>query len=81
MSNKEKQGTKLTQLKIAVEITQAILNAGKRVVIWRHLKALQTTAKEANDCKRAVGTKKEELVKIYEWNSEIDGKIELAEHL
>ena len=51
--------TKLTQLNIAVERTQAILSSGKRLSIKRHLEALQTTAKETNDCKRAA-----EAVKI-----------------
>ena len=51
--------TKLTQLNIAVKRTQAILRSGKRVSIKCHLEALQTTAKETNDCKCAV-----EAVKI-----------------
>ena len=75
--------TKLTQLNIAVERTQAILSSGKRVSIKRHLEALQTTAKETNDCKRAVEavkiTNKEERTKIDEWNSEIDSQFEKAD--
>jgi hypothetical protein len=57
--------TKLMQLSIGVERTQAILDSGKRVAIKRHLEALQTTAKETNECKRTVEvakiTEKEEL--------------------
>ncbi|XP_028415553.1 uncharacterized protein LOC114538695 [Dendronephthya gigantea] len=83
MSNEEKLETKLTQLKIAVGRTQAILDSGKRVAIRRHLDALQTIAKETNNCKRAVEAEKiankEDLTKIDEWNSEIDDKFELAD--
>jgi hypothetical protein len=75
--------TKLTQLSIGVERTQAILDSGKRVAIKRHLEALQTTAKETNECKRTVEaakiTEKEELSKINEWSDEIDHKFDIAD--
>ena len=75
--------TKLTQLNIAVERTEAILSSGKRVSIERRLEALQTTAKETNDCKRAVEaekiTNKEERMKIDEWNNVIDSEFEKAD--
>lgn len=75
--------TKLTQLNIAVERTEAILSSGKRVSIKRHLEALQTTAKETNDYKRAVEaekiTNKEERTKIDEWNNVIDSEFEKAD--
>ncbi|CAB3988630.1 Hypothetical predicted protein [Paramuricea clavata] len=73
--------TKLTQLSIGVERTQAILDSGKRVAIKRHLEALQT-AKETNECKRTVEaakiTEKEELSKINEWSDEIDHGLRMA---
>ena len=72
--------TKLTQLSIGVERTQAILDSGKRVAIKRHLEALQTTAKETNECKSIVEaakiTEKEELSKINECSDEIDHKFD-----
>ncbi|CAB4007532.1 Hypothetical predicted protein [Paramuricea clavata] len=75
--------TKLTQLSFGVKRTQAILDSGKRVAIKRHLEALQTTAKETNECKRTVEaakiTEKEELSKINEWSDEIDHKFDIAD--
>ena len=75
--------TKLTQLKIGVERTKNILDSGKRVAIRRHLEALQTTAKETNECKRTVEAakiaEKEELAQIKKWSDEIDGKFEAAD--
>jgi hypothetical protein len=57
--------TKLTQLEIATEKSKTLLSSGKRVAIKRHLDALQTTANEANECRRTVEafkiTNKEEL--------------------
>ena len=59
-----------------------MLNAGKRVAIKRHLAALQTTANEANECRRTTEAfkieNKEELSKIKEWSDELDLKFDVA---
>ena len=75
--------TKLTQLKMGVDRTEAILNSGKRAAIKRNLEALQTTAKETSECKRVVEaqkiTKKEGLEEINAWSDEIDREFEAAD--
>jgi hypothetical protein len=75
--------TKLTQLEIATEKSKTLLSSGKRVAIKRHLDALQTTANEANECRRTVEafkiTNKEELSEIKKWNDDLDLKFEPAD--
>ena len=75
--------TKLTQLQIATEKSETLLKAGKRVAIKRHLAALQTTANEANECRRTAEAfnieNMEELSKIKEWNDELDLKFDVAD--
>ena len=46
--------TRLTQLSLAVKRAESIIESGKRVAIKRHLQALQTTAKEASQCKLVI---------------------------
>ena len=68
--------TKLTQLKITVHRTKAVLQSGRLETIERHLEALRSTLHEADECKRVVEvikiSDKEELSKINEWNDDID---------
>ena len=75
--------TKLTQLEFAVGRSETLLSAGKRVSIKRHLQALQTTANEANECRRLAEAekiaKKEEVSEIKEWNSNLDLKLDAAD--
>ncbi|CAB4037146.1 Hypothetical predicted protein, partial [Paramuricea clavata] len=76
MANEEaKLDTKLTQLRLTAQRTWKILDAGKRETIERHLKALQTTISETDQCKRT----KEDLAEISDWNTEIEAKIGEAE--
>ena len=84
MANEEaKLDTKLTQLRSTAQRTGKILDAGKRETIERHLKALQTTISETDQCKRTVEAekigKKEDLAEISDWNTEIEAKIGEAE--
>ena len=53
--------TRLTQLSLTVTRSESIINSGKRVATKRHLEALQTTAKEALQCKLVL-----EVIKIAE---------------
>ena len=75
--------TKLMQLDLAVEKSKTLLSAGKRVAIKRHLQALQTTANEANECRRIAEAfkiaQKEEISAIQQWNSDLDLKLDPAD--
>ena len=75
--------TKLMQLELAMGRSETLLSAGKRVSIKRHLQALQTTANEANECRRLAEAekiaKKEEVSEIKEWNSNLDLKLGAAD--
>ena len=53
--------TRLTQLSLTVTRSESIINSGKRVATKRHLEELQTTAKEALQCKLVL-----EVIKIAE---------------
>ena len=75
--------TKLTPLELAVGKSTSVLSAGKRVSIKRHLEALQTTANEANECRRVVEAfkiaQKQEISEINEWNLTVDVKLDAAD--
>ena len=51
--------TKLVQLRLNIERTQAILSAGKQEVIEGHLAALKATIAEVDESKRSLEAKKD----------------------
>ncbi len=75
--------TRLTQLDLAVGKSISVLSAGKRVIIKRHLEALQTTANETSECTRIAEAfkiaKKQEISEIKEWNLNLDVKLDAAD--
>ena len=68
---------------MAVKRSESIIESGKRVAIKRHLEALQTTAKEASQCKLALEAikiaEKEEQAVINDWSEKIDEKFDAAD--
>ena len=68
---------------MAVKRSESIIESGKRVAIKSHLEALQTTAKEASQCKLALEAikiaEKEEQAMINDWSEKIDEKFDAAD--
>ena len=72
--------TKLTQLTLAAQRTEKILDSGKQEAIERHLKGLKATISEADQHKRAVEASKiDDKQEIGDWNAEVETKIGIAE--
>lgn len=75
--------TKLTQLKLAVQRSEKILESGKRETIRRHLETLQSVNRSSNQCKRLVEEQKiaskTNMDEIASWNDEIESKFEEAD--
>ena len=75
--------TKLTQLKLAVQRSDKILEPGKRQTIRCHLETQQSVNRSSNQFKRLVEehkiASKMSMVEIASWNDEIESKFEEAD--
>jgi len=74
---------KLTQLKMTIGKTNAVIEAGKGESIERQLSTLRSITAEINRMRLEVEAKKieakEEMTEIETWNAEIDAQLEKAD--
>lgn len=74
---------KLTQLKMTIGKTNAVIEAGKAESIERQLSTLRSITAEINRMRLEVEAKKieakEEMTEIETWNAEIDAQLEKAD--
>ena len=80
---KTKLDTKLTQLNLAVQKTESVLEKANQEAIERHLNSLKVITGEVEQSKRVVEElkieEKVEVTDITQWSESIDMKIEAAD--